>query len=75
MPYTSSLSSYMFLSMSSLFMFSDIAFIKSVLGNNFGRNAKDGVVKVDTVVVRYEEKNGRPNVVASERISGAGVSD
>lgn len=49
--------------------------LRSVLGNDFGKYAKDRGLKIDTDVVLHEGLHGRPMVVGSATISGTDVSD
>lgn len=52
-----------------------IAFLKSRLGNDLGKFAKDRGLKITPVVVLYEQRDGRSKVVGSATTSIAGVAD
>lgn len=52
-----------------------IAFLKSILGTEFGRSAKGRCLKIQTVIILYEQHAGRPKVVISATFSGAAVTD
>lgn len=51
-----------------------VAIFKSVVGNNFGKSAKDRSWKFDTDVVIYEEQGGKPNLVDSVTVFDSGVA-
>lgn len=52
-----------------------IAFFQSVLGNEFGKSAKDSGLKVYTDVILYKELEGRSKVVGAAIVSGASMTD
>lgn len=52
-----------------------IEIFKSVLGNDFGKSAKDHGLKVNTNVVLYEELDCGPKIMGSATISDVDVTD
>lgn len=55
-----------------LIMLPSIPFLKSVLGNEFGKSSKDQSRKIGTDVVLYDELDDRCKLASSPRILGAG---
>lgn len=66
---------FYFLFVFSLVLSLCIDVFRSVLCNDLGKYPKDRCLTIDIDVLLYKEQDGRPKVVGSGTISGAGVSD
>lgn len=73
-PYRTSSSFSIFISVFLLNMNTSIASFKSVFGNDLGKSAKDPGLKIKTGVSLYEEQDGRPNAVVAVNVFAAGLT-